>query len=469
MSYTSAPDQPHPLPARPTPPWPSVPPADVCFPSEEGEPRAVYEAIRDELLLDGRARLNLATFGTTWMEDEARALMAETADKNLVDTQEYPQVADMEARCVRMLADLWHAPDPARATGCSTTGSSEAAMLAGLALKRRWQQRRRAAGQDTARPNLVAGANVQVCWKKFCAYFDVEPRLVPLAPGRLHLTPDMLGQYCDADTIGVIGILGSTFDGSYEPVSGLCLALDGIQHATGHDIPVHVDGASGGLIAPFLDPDLLWDFQLARVASINTSGHKYGQVFPGLGWALWRDADALPSELIHQVDYLGGEMSTFSLTFTRPASHIAAQYYTFHRYGHEGMRRLHLASRNTARTLADGIAGLGLFELLTDGSELPAFAFRLTDEARAGGLHERGIALAMRARGWQLPSYPLPAGLSDTWALRVVVRTGFTPRLASIFLDDLRHAARDLAFSTVLGQGKGRVPAALEPRAVTAV
>ncbi|MCX3058998.1 glutamate decarboxylase [Streptomyces beihaiensis] len=434
---------------------------DTAFPRDESAPRAVYDAIRDELLLDGRSRLNLATFGTTWMEDEARLLMAETADKNLVDTDEYPQVADMEARCVRMLADLWHAPDPARATGCSTTGSSEAAMLAALALKRRWEHRRRAAGRDTERPNIVAGANVQVCWKKFCSYFAVEPRLVPLAPGRLHLTPEMLAQYCDDRTIGVVGILGSTFDGSYEPIADLCLALDGIERATGHDIPVHVDGASGAMVAPFLDPDLLWDFRLGRVASINTSGHKYGQVFPGIGWALWRDKEALPADLVHHVDYLGGEMTTFSLTFTRSASHVAAQYYTFHRYGHEGLRRLHLASRRTARGLAAGIAELAPFELLTDGSELPAFAFRLTDRAHARGLHERGIALAMRARGWQVPAYPLPAGVSDTWALRVVVRTGFTPRLAALFLDDLRQAVRTLggAVPGVVGELEELVPA----------
>ncbi|CAM5475014.1 glutamate decarboxylase [Streptomyces spiroverticillatus] len=431
----------------------SFTPSETAFPREESDPRAVYGAIRDELLLDGRTRLNLATFGTTWMEDEARRLMFETADKNLVDTEEYPQVADMEARCVRMLADLWHAPDPARATGCSTTGSSESAMLAGLALKRRWEHRRRAAGKDTARPNLVAGANVQVCWKKFCSYFDVEPRLVPLAPGRLHLTPDLLAQYCDERTVGVVGILGSTFDGSYEPIADLCMALDGIEQATGHDIPVHVDGASGAMVAPFLDPDLLWDFQLSRVASINTSGHKYGQVFPGLGWALWRDAEALPADLVHHVDYLGGEMNTFSLTFTRPASHVAAQYYTFTRYGHEGMRRLHLESRRTARAVAAGVAEIDLFDLFTDGSQLPAFAFRLSDRAHALGIHERDVAQAMRARGWQVPAYPLPTGLTETWALRVVVRTGFTPRLASLFLDDLRQTARTLRSHALVSTG----------------
>lgn len=246
--------------------------------------------MRDELMLDGNARLNLATFVTTWMEPQARELMAETAEKNLADRAEYPQITAMEERCVRMLARLWHAPRPEQVRGCSTTGSSEAAMLGGLALKRRWQARRRAQGKDTARPNLVMGSNVQVCWKKFANYFEVEPRYVPMEPGRYHLTPDTLTAYCDDNTIGVVTVLGSTYDGSYEPVADICLALDGYQAATGTDIPVHVDGASGAMVAPFLDPGLMWDFQLERVASINTSGHKYGHVFPGLGWALWRDS-----------------------------------------------------------------------------------------------------------------------------------------------------------------------------------
>ncbi len=288
------------------------PPAvDLLTPVDElpelsSSPDLVCRRVRDELMLDGNARLNLATFVTTWMEPQARELMAETAEKNLADRAEYPQITAMEERCVRMLARLWHTPQPEQVRGCSTTGSSEAAMLGGLALKRRWQERRRAQGKDTSRPNIVMGANVQVCWKKFANYFEVEPRYVPMEPGRYHLTPDTLTAYCDDNTIGVVTILGSTYDGSYEPIADICMALDGYQAATGTDIPVHVDGASGAMVAPFLDPGLMWDFQLERVASINTSGHKYGHVFPGLGWALWRNAEALPNDLVFEVDYLGG-------------------------------------------------------------------------------------------------------------------------------------------------------------------
>ncbi|HWQ01144.1 MAG TPA: glutamate decarboxylase, partial [Gaiellaceae bacterium] len=252
-----------------------------------------YEIVHDELILDGNARQNLATFVTTWSEPQARALIAETLDKNMIDKDEYPQTAELEMRCVSMLADLWHAHDAEHAVGTSTIGSSEAAMLGGLALKWRWRQRRRAAGESAETPNLVMGVNVQVCWEKFCRYWDVEPRLVPMAPGRYHLTPDEAAERCDENTIGVVAVLGSTQDGSYEPVKEIANRLDRLQAETGLDVPIHVDGASGGFVAPFLDPDLEWDFRLPRVQSINASGHKYGLVFPGVGWAVWRDADEI--------------------------------------------------------------------------------------------------------------------------------------------------------------------------------
>ncbi len=269
-----------------------------------------YQLIHDELLLDGSARLNLATFVTTWMEPQAAQLMAECADKNMIDQDEYPQTAALENRCIAMLAHLWHAPDPGVATGCSTTGSSEACMLAGMALKRRWRNR---VGDDPARkPNLVMGANAQVCWEKFCRYWDVEARLVPVDGDRLHLGPAEAVAHCDENTIGVVAILGSTLDGSYEPVAEIAAALDELAASGGPDVPIHVDGASGAMIAPFLDRDLVWDFRLPRVASINMSGHKYGLVYPGVGWAVWRDADALPEDLVFYVNYLGGNMPTFA-------------------------------------------------------------------------------------------------------------------------------------------------------------
>src|SRR5215203_5912282 len=239
-------------------------------------PEMAYQIIRDELMLDGNARLNLATFVTTWMEPQAEKLMAECFNKNMIDKDEYPQTAELEMRCVNILSRLWNAPDAQHATGCSTTGSSEAAMLGGLAFKRHWQQRRRAEGKPTGTPNIVMGINVQVCWEKFANYWDVEMRLVPMEGDRFHLSAEEAVARCDENTIGVVAILGSTFDGSYEPVKEICDALDELQDRTGLDIPVHVDGASGAFVAPFVDPELEWDFRLPRVASINASGHKYG-------------------------------------------------------------------------------------------------------------------------------------------------------------------------------------------------
>ena len=253
-------------------------------------PEVAYQVVHDELMVDGNARMNLATFVTTWMEPQAERLMGETLDKNMIDKDEYPQTAELERRCVEIISRLWHAPDVAEATGCSTTGSSEAAMLGGLALKRRWQQRRRADGKPADRPNMVTGTNVQVCWEKFASYWDVELRQVPMEGERFHMSAEGAVALCDENTIGVVAVLGSTFDGSYEPVADICAALDDLQARTGLDVPVHVDGASGGFVAPFIDPDLVWDFALPRVASINTSGHKYGLVYPGVGWVVWRDA-----------------------------------------------------------------------------------------------------------------------------------------------------------------------------------
>ena len=343
-------------------------------------PDVAYQIIHDELMLDGNARMNLATFVSTWMEPQAEKLMAECLDKNMIDKDEYPQTAELEMRCVNILSRLWNAPDAGEAVGCSTTGSSEAAMLGGLALKRLWQHRRRAEGKSTEKPNLVMGINVQVCWEKFANYWDVEMRLVPMEGDRFHLSAEEAVKLCDENTIGVVAILGSTFDGSYEPVQEICAALDDLQARTGLDVPVHVDGASGAFVAPFADPDLVWDFRLPRVASINASGHKYGLVYPGVGWIIWRDAAALPEDLIFWVNYLGDNMPTFALNFSRPGAQVVAQYYNFLRLGFEGYSKVQLYSRAVAMKLADQIAALGPFELITRGDELPVFAFKLKDE-----------------------------------------------------------------------------------------
>jgi glutamate decarboxylase len=420
------------------------------LPGGEMEPDAAYQFVHDELMLDGNARLNLATFVTTWMEPQARRLMDECLDKNMIDKDEYPQTAELERRCVNMLAGLWGADTSSDATGCSTTGSSEACMLGGMALKWRWRERRRAAGQAAGKPNLVMGANVQVCWEKFCRYWDVEPRCVPVSAEATHLTAEAAAQHCDENTIGVVAILGSTFDGSYEPVAEIAAALDRLQAEKGLDVPLHVDAASGGFVAPFLDPDLEWDFRLPRVQSINASGHKYGLVYPGVGWAVWRDRDALPEELIFKVDYLGGEMPTFALNFSRPGAQVVAQYYELIRLGHEGYRRVQQASRDTATWLSEQIEAVGPYELLSRGDELPVFAFRLADPG-AAGYSVYDVSELLRTRGWIVPAYKMPPAIEEMTVLRVCVRNGFSHDLAGMLLDDLQHVTARLGRYGAIG------------------
>jgi glutamate decarboxylase len=407
------------------------------MPQGQMAPDVAYQVIHDELMLDGNARLNLATFVSTWMEPQAALLMGECLDKNMIDKDEYPQTAELEMRCVNILSRLWHAPDADEATGCSTTGSSEAAMLGGLALKRLWQQRRKADGKPIDKPNLVMGINVQICWEKFANYWDVEMRLVPMEGDRFHLSAEEAVKLCDENTIGVVAILGSTFDGSYEPVADICKALDDLQEQTGLNIPVHVDGASGAFVAPFVDPDLPWDFRLARVASINASGHKYGLVYPGVGWIVWRDSDALPADLIFWVNYLGDNMPTFALNFSRPGAQVVAQYYNFLRLGFDGYAKVQSYARDVATRLSAQIEELGPFELITRGDELPVFAFKLKPEIDNYTVFD--VSNAIRERGWQLPAYTFPANRTDLAALRVVVRRGVSHDLGDLLIADLKR------------------------------
>lgn len=411
------------------------------LPQGEMLPETAYYLVHDELMLDGNARLNLATFVGTWMEPEADRLMQETFSKNLADKDEYPQTAELEARCVSMIARLWNSPEEEEAVGTSTIGSSEAAMLGGMALLKHWRKRRQAEGKSADRPNMVMGINVQVCWEKFCTYWDIETRYVPMEEGRYQLGVDEAIGLCDENTIAVLAIMGSTYDGSYEPVRELGAALDRLQDTKGIDIPIHVDGASGGFIAPFLQPEIEWDFRVPRVQSINASGHKYGLVYPGVGWIIWRNQEALPQELIFKVNYLGGEMPTFSLNFSRPGSQIVAQYYNFLRLGRDGYRRIHKASQDVALYLSSKLAGYEEFELLSDGSDIPVFAFRMTEAAeKTTNYTVFDLSERLRDRGWQVPAYTFPKNCEHVAALRVVVKEGFNHDLADLVLDDIaRH------------------------------
>ncbi|WP_157250752.1 glutamate decarboxylase [Nonomuraea typhae] len=419
------------------------------MPVGTSDPRAVYAMIHSELKLDGNSAQNLATFCTTWSDEEVHRLMDENLDKNMIDKDEYPQTAEIESRCVHILADLWNSPSERTTMGCSTTGSSEAAMLGGLALKWRWRQRRQKEGKPTDRPNIVAGP-VQVCWEKFARYFDVELRQVPLEEGATGLRAHQLRAYVDENTIGVVAILGVTFTCDYEPVAEIARELDAIQADTGLDIPIHVDAASGGFIAPFVQPDLVWDFRIDRVASVNASGHKYGLSPLGVGWVVWRDAGALPEELIFKVDYLGGNMPTFALNFSRPGGEIIAQYYNFLRLGREGYRKVQQACMDTARYLAGRIADMGPFELLYDGTAaLPAISYTLKDAAQGFTLYD--LTEILRVRGWQVPAYPLPPRRQETVIQRVLVRHGIGRDEIALLADDIERSIERLRNGTPSG------------------
>ncbi|MFJ9556273.1 glutamate decarboxylase [Nocardiopsis sp. NPDC101807] len=409
------------------------------FPARGTEARAAYQLVHDELMLDGVSRMNLATFCTTWSEPEVHRLMDEALDKNMIDKDEYPQTAELERRCVRMLADLWHSPDPAATVGTSTTGSSEAAMLGGLAAKFAWRERRRAGGRSTDRPNFVCGP-VQVCWEKFARYFDVEIRRVPLHGDEYVMTPDDVDRYCDENTIMVVCNFGQTFTGLFEDVHGISEALDRFEQRTGHDIRLHVDGASGGFLAPFVSPDLLWDFRLPRVRSINASGHKGGLAPLGSGWVVWRSAADLPRDLVFQVNYLGGDEATFNLNFSRPGGQVIAQYYDFVRLGREGYRRIHAAKYETARHLAGRIASMGPFEIVHGGDPdrgISAVAWRMVGD-EPFTLYD--LADRLRTRGWLVPAYPLPAERQEEVVQRALVRHGFSHDMSDLLLDDLERS-----------------------------
>ena len=427
------------------------------LPPDSMDPESAYRLIHDELALDGNPELNLATFVTTWMDERADQLMAETANKNAIDWDEYPQTVELQDRCVNMLARLYGAGDQHESVGTATVGSSEAIHLGGLAMKWRWRKAREAAGQPYDRPNIVMGANVQVVWEKFVRYFDVEPRYVPLTQDRFVIGVEEATALVDENTIGVVGILGSTYDGQYEPIAELSAALDRLQSERGLDVPIHVDAASGGFVAPFIQPDLEWDFRLPRVRSINVSGHKYGLVYPGVGWIIWRDQADLPEELIFTVDYLGGEHANFSLNFSRGAAQIVAQYYNLIRLGFAGYRDVMASLQRGAHWLAGQIDDLGMFELFGKGDDLPVVCFGLRD-GQAWDVFD--LSDQLRQRGWIVPAYRMAPDAQDVAVLRIVVREGLSFDMGQQLLEDIGHACAQCTRRAVLrAPGSDQKPA----------
>lgn len=415
----------------------SVPVPRSELPEGELRPEVAHRLVHDELTLDGNPTLNLATFVTTWMEPEARLLMDECLDKNYVDQDEYPQTTEIQDRCVHILSRLFNAPPDEAGAGTATVGSSEAIHLCGLALKWRWRQRRAAAGLTGDRPNIVMGANVQVCWEKFARYFDVEPRLVPLTADRYVLGVAEALALVDERTIAVVGILGSTLTGQYEPIAELNDALTELNGRTGWDVPIHVDAASGGFVAPFATPDLRWDFRLPLVRSINVSGHKYGLVYPGVGWAIWRTEADLPADLVFHVNYLGGDEPTFNLNFSKGSSQIVAQYYNFVRLGRAGYSGILTGLRSVAAYLAGALNETGHFDVLSDTGALPVVCVCLRGD-RPYTVFD--LSQHLRQRGWIVPAYTLPPDAEHICVLRIVVRESLSRDLAGHLVADVLGA-----------------------------
>jgi glutamate decarboxylase len=420
---------------------------------------AAKALITNQLLDEGNSRLNMATFCQTYMERQAVELMSETLDKNAIDKSEYPQTAELENRCVNILARLWNAPKNTDYLGTSTVGSSEACMLAGMAMKFRWRNRAKEMGIDvlTRKPNLVISAAYQICWEKFCVYWDVDLRVVPVSRQSLVLDMDHVMNYVDEYTIGIVGILGTTYSGEYDDIKSLDEKLSAyIEEHPDRPAPViHIDGACGGMFTPFTEPELEWDFRLKNVVSISTSGHKYGLTYPGVGWIVWRSREYLPEELIFEVSYLGGNMPTMAINFSRSASQIVGQYYNFLRFGRQGYSHIHLKTQEIATLIGDRIEHTGLFELYNKGSRMPIICYKLKKDAEykdgtkvVWNLYD--LSDRLRMHGWQVPAYPLPDGAEEVTVQRVVCRADLTFNLAEAFVEDFRECLDDLKNAHVL-------------------
>ena len=412
------------------------------FPASGMLPVEAMRLLDEDLAMEGDPQRNLATFVTTWMEPEAQRIIAENLHRNFIDHAEYPISAEIEQRCVRMLADLFHAPG--ETTGCRTQGSSEAIMLGALSLKWKWKERREAAGQSSDKPNLVFGGDVHVVWEKFCRYFDVEPRTVPLAENKYTIGPDDVRPNLDENTIGVVGVLGTTFTGHMDDIRGINDLLVGMKNDGGVDIPLHVDGASGGFVWPFLFPDSAWDFRLEQVRSINVSGHKYGLVYPGIGWLVFREKSDLAEDLVFYENYLGKTDATFTLNFSTGASMVLAQYYMFVRLGREGYTYVMRQMQENATALGDNLRASGRFEVIGDDQEqLPLVAFRLKGDNVS--YDESDIAWQLSAeRGWMVPAYTLPPDANDVKILRALVKETMSRAQVDRLTQDIEDACRTL-------------------------
>ncbi|MEK7320482.1 MAG: glutamate decarboxylase [Pseudomonadota bacterium] len=412
------------------------------FPREGISANAAAAIVISDEWTDTNPMLNMSSFVTTFAEPEAREVAARNIFKNYIDHDMYPRLFAMEGRMVRWLHELWNGPKGVEPYGTCTVGSSEACMLGGLAHKWNWRQRRQAEGKDATRPNMVTGGNVQIVWKKFLRYFDVEPRIVPLKPGNYCLTAEDLDKYVDENTICVVAIAGQTFTGEDDDIQGIHDWLDAYEKRTGISIPMHIDGASGGFVNPFLYPDYKWDFRLPRVQSINASGHKYGLTPPGLGWVVFRERKIFNEELVFYVNYLGGEMPTATLNFSRNAFQVAVQYYQFLRLGFDGYKRVMQHTLDNAIFLRQQLVDSGYFEIMNTTQRIPVVAVTLNKKYK--NFNEFDVSNKVREKGWVLSAYTMPPNAESVTSLRVVVRPHVNHNVAQLLANDIINACKFL-------------------------
>jgi glutamate decarboxylase len=415
------------------------------LPAQGMSANAAYQLVHDELNLDGNPALNLASFVTNWMEPQANVLAAETLAKNLIDQDEYPQSEIVHQRVVSIIGRLFHAPAGSGSTGTATIGSSEAIMLAMLAHKRSWQLRRRAEGAPSDRPNMVMGADVHTCWEKFTRYFEVEPRVVPMQEGRYTIGAEQVEPLLDERTIGVAGVLGTTFTGQMDDLASIDALLARVEAERGWRIPLHVDAASGGFITPFSEPDLAWDFRLPRVRSINVSNHKFGMVYPGMGTVVFREQSDLPEELVFHINYLGGDMPNYTLNFSRASNSVILQYFSLLRLGREGFEQIIATVLANAQALAGKLAEIDGLEVLNDGSRFPIVVVRASPGGDREPLDLVLLSHLLRERGWIVPAYTLPPDAQHITVLRMVVKENFSRDMVDLLAHDIAASVHVLA------------------------
>lgn len=420
-------------------------PTDV-LPQHGTSPEIAYQMVKDETFAQTQPRLNMATFVTTYMEPYATRLMNEAVAINYIDETEYPRVAVMNAKCINIMANLWNTPEKSKwKTGALAIGSSEACMLGGVAAWLRWKERREAQGKPTNKPNFIVSTGYQVVWEKFADLWQIEMRTVPLTLDKPTLDPQAVVELCDENTICVVPIQGVTWTGLNDDVEALDKALDAYNARTGHDIPIHVDAATGGFILPFLDPDKRWDFRLKWVLSISTSGHKYGLVYPGLGWVVWKDKQYLPGKMSFSVNYLGADITQVGLNFSRPAAQILGQYYQFIRLGFEGYKQVQHNSMEIARYLHDEIGKMPHFKCYCKEVVNPLFIWYMRPEcAMKAQWTLYDLQDRLKQGGWMVPAYSMPKNIEEMIVMRIVVRQGFSRDMADMLLDDMRAAVADL-------------------------